>query len=92
MATHLKLQKPNELGDCLISHHELNQAGTEPANVVDGLFAIAHSLEQVARAIRDLGNADAATPMGAIEALGLAMKDGLGSIAIAIEDHTREGD
>lgn len=83
MATRVFRREPNELGDCLMSNS---------GNVADGLFAIAHSLDGVARAIRDLGNADAATPMGAIEALGLAMKNGLDSIAIAIEEHTCEGD
>jgi hypothetical protein len=36
--------------------------------LADGLFA-------VARALRDLGNADAATPMGAMEALGAVLKE-----------------
>lgn len=88
MATRVFRQPPNELGDCLISNRDAGGTG----NVADGLFAIAHSLDGVARAIRDLGNADATTPMGAIEALGLELKEGLGRVAAAIEDHTREDD
>lgn len=54
-----------------------------PANVVDGLFAIARALEYVGRAIDRLGNADAGTPMGGLEALGkciLDSVDGLGMV------------
>ena len=54
-------------------------------NIVDALFSIAHSLDGVARAILDLGNADASTPMGAIEAFGLVMKHGLQQVAESIE-------
>jgi hypothetical protein len=37
------------------------------------MFAIARSLDLVARALRDLGNGDAATPMGAIEAMSVKL-------------------
>ena len=47
------------------------------ANIVDALFAIA-------RALRDLGNSDAATPMGGLEALGLAIKEGCEDVGNAI--------
>ena len=50
------LQSPNELDSNL-----------EPANVVDGLFAIARALDRVARAIDRLGTNDASTSMGALE-------------------------
>jgi hypothetical protein len=50
------------------------------------------ALDRVARALRDLGNGNAATSMGAIEAHGKAtldsaslIADGLGSVARAIE-------
>lgn len=39
------------------------------ANMVDGLFAIARSIDGLAYQIKNLGTADAATPMGAIEIL-----------------------
>lgn len=81
----------DNLNDCLISIHESNQ-NMDPANVVDGLFAIARNLDGLTRAIRDLGNADASTPMGAIEALGLVMKEGLDSVAAAIESHHNQED
>ena len=48
----------------------------------DPLDNIARGLHAIARSIHCLGTADAATPMGAIETLGLAIKEavaGLGS-------------
>jgi hypothetical protein len=42
----------------------------EKADAGDGTFAIAHALYAVARSIDRLGNTDAATPMGAVEAFG----------------------
>jgi hypothetical protein len=68
----------------------------------DGLFAIAAAILDLAdaqgataRALRDLGNADAGTPMGAIEAFGVVVSEGLEGLALAIGDlaeATREGD
>lgn len=53
----------------------------ERARKGDGLFAIAYALvdladsqEATARALKKLGLADAATPFGAIEALGLQIE------------------
>lgn len=40
----------------------------------DGAYAVAYGLLQVARALHKLGVADAATPMGAIEALSGEVK------------------
>jgi hypothetical protein len=54
----------SKLEDRLIS---VNSNGL-PANVVDGLFAIAGALHAVADRLRYLGNGDASTHMGAIEA------------------------
>jgi hypothetical protein len=68
----------------LTTDAERNEAGEEGANVVDGLFAIARALERVGRAIDRLGNADAATPMGGLEALGGVLKDGMEQMASAI--------
>lgn len=42
---------------------------------------IANALENVARQIRNLGNADAATPMGALEALGKVFDERLPLVA-----------
>lgn len=47
-------------------------------------LVIANSLELIAEAIRRLGNADAATPMGGLEALGKAILEGMEGIANAI--------
>lgn len=52
-------------------------------NVAKGLFAIA-------RAINQLGTADAATPMGAIECLALEVKNGFAEVATAIERAAEE--
>jgi hypothetical protein len=56
----------------------------ETINVVDGLFAISDSLQSVARALVRLGHNDAATNMGAMEALGAAVLDGSERIALAL--------
>ena len=50
----------------------------------DGQYAIAYALLRVARAIDRLGNADAATPMGGMEALGKVVGDQLEAIASAL--------
>ena len=51
--------------------------------IADGLFAIA-------KALRDLGNADASTPMGGLEALGAVIREGLQNMATAIEESRKE--
>lgn len=51
----------------------------------DGLAEIAESISAVARSIDRLGLADAATPMGAIEVLSREVRDGMVSIAGAME-------
>ena len=55
------------------------------ANVVDGLFAIARGLHAIARSITVLGNADASSPMGALENLSMELKNGLLLIASSME-------
>lgn len=47
-------------------------------------------IESVCNAIRSLGNADAATRMGGMEALGLTFKEGLAGIAQALADGLHE--
>lgn len=69
---------------CFVSPNE-SDANMEEANVVDGLYAIARSLRDVAEAIHALGNNHASTSMGAIEALGLVVKDSLSSLASSME-------
>lgn len=46
----------------------------------------AQELAYLGYQLKCLGNADAATPMGAIEAFGLVMKEGMESISAAISD------
>lgn len=48
---------------------------------------VADALASIARALRDLGNADATTPMGAIEAFGVVVRE----VGDAIGDAIREG-
>jgi hypothetical protein len=47
---------------------------------------IADAIESLASAIRDLGNGNAATQMGAIENLAKELRDGLAAVASALED------
>jgi hypothetical protein len=65
----------------------------DAVNLVDGLVS---GLGKIARALKDLGLADASTPFSAIEALSLELKEGsqriangLESIAEAIRDSDR---
>lgn len=59
----------------------------------NGEYAIAYALLKLADAqqstayqIRNLGNADAATPMGALEAFGLHIGEKLDALTLAIGD------
>lgn len=68
---------------------EIQEAKTELCpNCLDERDA-ALAIRAVARSIQNLGNADAATPMGAIEALGKVLKEGMEQIASSIDEHTR---
>ena len=51
----------------------------EGRNIVDAMFAVSYQL-------KNLGNADASTPMGAIEALGKCIMESNSSIADAINN------
>lgn len=57
----------------------------EQAAEHDGQYAIAVALLAVARAVDHLGNADAATSMGGLEALGKVLKEGCERMAYAVE-------
>lgn len=50
----------------------------------DSMAAVALAIDRLATAVRDLGNGDAATRMGGLEALGKVMEDGMERIASAI--------
>lgn len=54
------------------------------ANVVDALFAIADAINNTASALRALGNGNAATEMGAIEAMSMKIFEGQERIATAL--------
>ena len=51
------------------------------------LGAIAKAVDRLATQLKNLGYADATTPMGALEAASLEIEEGLSSIANAIRDH-----
>lgn len=67
-----------QLANNFVSPNECD-TNFEAANVVDGLFALS-------RAVRRLGNGDASTSMGGMEALGKAMLDSSSMIASALGD------
>jgi hypothetical protein len=71
----------------IFEEYEWYMAKTHDKNTA-ALLTMALGIADLARAVKLLGNADAATPMGAMEAFGLVMKDGLGGIASAIESIT----
>ena len=52
----------------------------------DSNYAIAYALCKVAAALRMLGTADAATPMGAIELLAMEVKEGTERISSRLSD------
>jgi hypothetical protein len=64
------------------SSPNVNDSNLEPANVVDVLDGIARA---VITAAKLLGNGDASTPMGAIEAHGKAMLDSAERIADSLD-------
>jgi hypothetical protein len=71
----------------------VNYEGTcsEQENIAYALYGIARALMDVAesngaiaRAVLRLGNADAATAMGAMEALGQVFQDGMNQMSVSI--------
>jgi len=65
----------------------------DKARAGDGQYAIAYALMESSRVQKDiayqlsrLGLADAATPMGAMEALGVSLEKGLDGVASAITE------
>jgi hypothetical protein len=81
------------LDDVLLSEEHENPDGS-PMNLTDGLV---HGLLRIAASLKLLGLADAATPLGAMEALSLEVKhgseriaEGLHAIADAIAGQERD--
>lgn len=73
---------PNALIECFTSRDEMN-TDYAPSNLVDALTT---GLRAVSRAIHKLGVADAVTPMGAIEAHAVAVKESGASIERGLSD------
>ena len=64
-----------------LSHIELEDAASPE------VVLIARALSEIASALRQLGVNNAATEMGAIEAVAMELKEGLASIAGTISEH-----
>lgn len=54
-------------------------------NVTEALDGIASALRDVAVALKYLGNGDASTTMGAIEAHSVQVREGLSEVATALQ-------
>jgi hypothetical protein len=59
-------------------HEQFETASSE---VAAAGFAIAIAISDLAYQLRSLGNGNASTQMGAIEALGAVLKEGFGALA-----------
>ena len=57
----------------------------ENEDTAAGLFAIAFAICELSHAVHRLGNADALTPMGGLEALGKVIEEAAGTIAMALQ-------
>ncbi len=55
-------------------------------SIAYAILMLADATDRNASALRALGNADAATPMGAMEAFGLVVKEGLEQVAGSIDN------
>ncbi len=55
------------------------------ATIAGAAIQISVSLDRIATQLKYLGNGDAMTPMGAIEAHSVNVRDGLNGVASAIE-------
>lgn len=61
-----------------------DSSGELNANIVDAIDRHADAILSLANAIRDLGNGNAATSMGGMEALGKAICDSADTVANAL--------
>lgn len=64
------------------THHSGNYAG---ANIVDAFFAIARSIDGLATQVKSLGVGNANTEMGAIEFLGVQIKESIETLSGVVE-------
>ena len=60
-------------------------AGTLGSQLDDGM-TVTTGLYELAAAVQRLGNADAGTPMGGMEALGAVFAEGMRGISAGLED------
>ena len=74
----------NAIRETLFSENEADRNG-EAANVVDGLFEIARGLYAIAGSIQRLGNAEASTPYGGLESLGMQLEKSAKIVARALD-------
>lgn len=72
----------SQISDAFVSGSEETGDGM-PANVVDAIFEAGR---EISRAMKLLGTADAATPMGAIEAHGVMLKEAGDAIARGLSE------
>jgi hypothetical protein len=63
----------------------------ERGNVADALFAVADGIDGLRRSVDRLGLGGAATPMGAIEVLSMAIDEGLKALAASVGDRELVG-
>lgn len=64
----------------------LSEIAGQLAGRLESDMTVADALCEIAATLQRLGNGDAATPMGAIEALGKRLGEGLNSVAEAINN------
>jgi len=58
---------------------------SDDGNITEAIWALSGSVDRMATALHRLGTNNAATEMGAVEMLGKDIKEGLESIAQAID-------
>jgi hypothetical protein len=63
---------------------EEGMESSKPGSTAHAIYCLALTVSSVAHQIRNLGFADAMTPMGALEGLGLMVKESAERIADAI--------
>jgi hypothetical protein len=66
-------------------HCDCDVDGAQATRDEHRLDCLIGSIQEVAHALKLLGNANAATSMGAIEALGAVVQEGFGDIARAMK-------
>jgi len=70
-----------------MNHDQYDEDAEPTENIARGLFAVASAIRYAAA---ELGNGNAGTPMGALEAHGVAMKEAADAIAEAILEHAEK--